>query len=126
MIGSYRFLFDECLSADLVAVAASFGYASAHVKHIGRLGASDRSLAITAVDDDLVLVTNNRVDFPRIYSRLDLHPSLIVLIPNATSLFQRVLFGRVAERLVTMPDIVNKLVQIDAGGVITIEDFPEP
>ena len=108
----------------MVAVAASFGCASAHVRDLGRLGASDRALAVTAVDDDLVLVTNNRTDFLRIYGRLDLHPGLVVLIPNVASLFQQVLFGKIVEKLTTMPDIINKLVEIDTDALIVVRDWP--
>lgn len=74
MIYQFRFLFDECLSPELPAIAYSFGYEATHVRDIGRLGDADPALAVFAVSRDWVMVTNNRVDFMKLYKQFEIHP----------------------------------------------------
>lgn len=122
----YRFLFDECLTKSLPDVAHSLGYEATHALFLDRAGASDRLLAAWAVERDYVMVTNNRADFVRIYERLELHPGLIVILPNVTADRQRRLFARVVAALPGLGDLVNKRLEIDVDGRIEIGDWPPP
>lgn len=54
-----RFLIDECLTVDLVAVAGQLGHEAHHVAHVGKAGWKDWNVARYASDGDFVLVTNN-------------------------------------------------------------------
>lgn len=47
---TYRFLFDECMALELMGAARERGYQATSVRDLGRLGQSDRSLALYAVD----------------------------------------------------------------------------
>ena len=58
-----RFLIDECLSVDLVAVARQAGHDAQHVAHVGKAGWKDWNVARYAAAGDFVLVTNNASDF---------------------------------------------------------------
>lgn len=78
----YRFLFDECLSPDLAQLAHSLGFEAFHVRDLHRLGSSDPSLALLAIERNYVFVTNNRIDFTQIYRKLELHPGLVIILPS--------------------------------------------
>lgn len=77
-----EFLVDECLSVRLVGVANEKEFVAYHVAHRGWSGLSDGEIAILALKHDLVLVTNNREDDLDLAARGDIHPGLIVIVPN--------------------------------------------
>jgi len=108
-----RFLIDECLSPVLVNEAHAAGSEAYHLAHIGRAGSSDSRIAAYAIARDLILVTNNASDFRRLYAAKDLHPGLVILIPNRGRETQIRLFGAVLSRLLTMPDLVNRGLEVD-------------
>lgn len=87
-----RFLIDECLHESLVGVAHSAGFEATHVNHLGMSGKPDWELADRIVTDEFTFVTNNRVDFVRLFGKLELHAGLIVIVPNVVPSVQRALF----------------------------------
>ena len=60
-----QFLVDECLTLELVPVAAELGYNAYHVTRRGWPSRSDAFLLGRILDEDLTLVTNNWKDFRR-------------------------------------------------------------
>lgn len=68
-----RFLVDECLHESLVGVAHGAGFEAAHVNHQGLSGKPDWELAERIVEDELTFVTNNRIDFIRLFGQMELH-----------------------------------------------------
>ena len=59
-----KFLIDECLSLDLVAVARGRGFVeSSHVVWMGKAGWKDWELKPFILEGDWTLVTRNSVDF---------------------------------------------------------------
>ena len=75
-----KFLVDECLRPVRGELARERGFAeSSHVTWLGLSSAKDWTLARRAVDDGFVLVTNNRLDFLKLYGREALHGGLVVL-----------------------------------------------
>ena len=59
-----KFLIDECLSLDLVAVVHGRGFVeSSHVVWMGKAGWKDWELKPFILEDDWTLVTRNSVDF---------------------------------------------------------------
>ena len=64
-----RFLIDECLHESLAGVAHDAGFEATHVNHLGLSGKPDWVLAARIVKDEFTLVTNNRVDFMRLFGR---------------------------------------------------------
>jgi predicted nuclease of predicted toxin-antitoxin system len=111
-----RFLIDECLSVALVAMAKERSCHADHVAYIGKSGWQDWNVASFALANDYLLVTNNRRDFLREYARADVHPGLIILIPNVDGADQRRLFGKAFEAVAALDDPVNRLIEVAADG----------
>ena len=118
-----RFLIDECLTVDLVAVASEGGHDAQHVAHIGKAGWKDWNVARHASESDLVLVTNNASDFRRLYARALLHAGLIIIVPNVDRAAQRRLF-RAALAVLEGPDeLINRVLEIGIEGEDLTLDF---
>lgn len=108
-----RLLIDECLSPALVREAQVAGSEAYHVAHVGRAGLADWAVVALALERDLILVTNNASDFRRLYATQELHPGLVILIPNAEREAQLRLFRAALGRLRVIGDLVNKAMEID-------------
>jgi predicted nuclease of predicted toxin-antitoxin system len=122
-----RFLIDECLSPALVGEAQDHGSEAYHLAHIGRAGLPDREIVTYAVARDLVLVTNNAGDFRRLYAARDLHPGLVILIPNVERDTQILLFRAALSRLDAMGDLINRALEIDlADDQVTVFEYELP
>jgi predicted nuclease of predicted toxin-antitoxin system len=72
-----RFLIDECLTVQLVAVATDHGYEAHHIAHLDMAGQKDWHVARHAQENDFVFVTNNAADFRALYATQELHPGLV-------------------------------------------------
>lgn len=98
-----RFLVDECLSPDLVAIARDRGFSqSMHVTWLGLTSKKDWAIVRRAVKDGYVLVTNNTVDFTSLVGREEAHAGLVCLnvAPGFMNLdVQKRLFEHALDRL---------------------------
>jgi predicted nuclease of predicted toxin-antitoxin system len=126
-----KFLIDECLSPELVAIARARGHGeSTHVTWLGMRSRKDWSIVRRAVADGYVLVTNNATDFRPLLGREEVHAGL-VCINMAASLMslevQRRLFALALDRIGDREPI-NELLEItlDERKVVHVEryDFP--
>jgi len=73
------------------------------------------------------LVTNNASDFRSLYATKDLHPGLVILVPNVVQEKQVLLFRGALTRLAALGDPINKLLQVDLVGdeiTLAVYDFP--
>lgn len=77
-----RFLVDECLHKGLVKVVHNAGYEAYHVVDLGKAGAKDYQLREIIVKEEFVFVTNNAKDFKRLFEKTELHPGLVIIVPN--------------------------------------------
>jgi predicted nuclease of predicted toxin-antitoxin system len=77
-----KFLIDECLSPQLVDIARERSFESYHVAHRGWSGLKDGQLLKHLVDEELILVTNNRDDFLALIGEVELHPGFVVILDN--------------------------------------------
>jgi predicted nuclease of predicted toxin-antitoxin system len=118
-----RFLIDECLSPSLVSIAHQVGYEAEHVAHIGKAGWVDWNVADYAVAGDLVLVTNNRSDFLRLYATRPIHAGLVILIPNVGRIVQRRLFGEALTELAKIGEPINRVLEVNMDGDDVTFDF---
>ena len=75
-----------------------------------------RAIRDHAIKDDFVLVTNNAGDFRSLYASEDLHPGLVILVPNVVQQKQVLLFRAALTRLADLGDPINKLLQVDIAG----------
>ena len=110
-----RFLIDECLHESLVGVARNAGFEATHVNYLSLSGKPDRELTARAVKDEFTFVTNNRMDFVRLFERIELHTGLIVLVPNVVPAQQRELF-EAAIRYLAGRDLVNTVIEVTLEG----------
>jgi hypothetical protein len=70
-----------------------------------------------------VFVTNNRLDWHKLVSRVELHAGLIIILPNCRSTQQKVLFRAALEHAIAIGGLTNKVLEIDAEGTIGVYDF---
>jgi len=126
-----KFLVDECLSPDLVAIARARGHGgSTHVTWLGLRSRKDWSIVQRAIDGGYVLVTNDRADFTSLFRREKLHAGLVCLnvACGLMSLdVQKRLFSLALERLGDSEPI-NELLEItlleDRSVRVDRYDFP--
>jgi predicted nuclease of predicted toxin-antitoxin system len=126
-----KFLVDECLSLELVAIARARGHSeSTHVTWLGMRSRKDWSIVRRAVADGYVLVTNNTTDFRALLQHEEVHAGLVCInmAPGLMSLdVQKRLFALALDRLCGREPI-NELLEItlDERKVVHIEryDFP--
>jgi predicted nuclease of predicted toxin-antitoxin system len=77
------------LTPGLALAAQARGFHAFHAPWVGLSGASDAKVAAHAITRNLILVTNNLLDFRRIYRRRALHPGLIFLTVADTDIMDR-------------------------------------
>lgn len=122
-----RFLIDECLSVDLVAVAGECGHEAQHVAHVGRAGWKDWNVVRYASEGDFILVTNNASAFRQLYAAQPLHAGLIILIPAVSRAVQRRLFKAALDELATIGEPLNRVLEVDLIGdelTLVLYDLP--
>jgi predicted nuclease of predicted toxin-antitoxin system len=107
-----KLLIDECLHTSLTGVAHDAGYACDHVNFLGLSGYKDWQLIERIRDGEYTFVTNNRVDFAALYGREDIHPGLIIILPNVVPRLQRELF-RAALTYIGDRELVNTVLEVD-------------
>lgn len=123
-----RFLIDECLHTSLVDVAQQRGHEGHHVNWIGLSGATDRGLMPHIVEGNFTFVTNNAVDFRRLYARQELHAGLVIIVPQVAPARQRALFASLLDTFEQVDALVNEVIEISLDGedvVITRYELPE-
>lgn len=121
-----RFLIDECLHESLVRVAHITGFEATRVNHLGLSGKPDWELGERIVKDEYTFVTNNRVDFIRLFGKMELHAGLIVLVPNVVPALQRALFEAAIQYLAGK-DLVNSVIEVSVkGGMVACVEYQLP
>ena len=124
-----KFLIDECLTTRLVRVANDHGHESHHVAHLNLAGLKDWDVTDYAITHDCVLVTNNAADFRRLYAERELHPGLVILIPNVPIELQQRLFTAALVQIAEDGEPVNQVLEVDFQDeevVISLYDLPTP
>lgn len=138
-----KVLVDECLSTELVQLAAARGHTgSSHVRWIGKGGMKDWNLLPVILDGDWTFVTRNAYDFrgpadapgrKGVYAKAGLHPGLICLngpVDGFDLETQLELFQIALEELARDPDLVNQVLEVtlEAGhdAEITVRRYALP
>ena len=111
-----KFLIDECLHTTLVAVAQDHGHECFHVNWIGLSGEADWDLMPRIVEENFTFVTNNARDFRRLYANEELHPGLVIIVPQVVPALQRELFEAVLADLEPNEDLLNEVIEITLDG----------
>ena len=121
-----RLLIDECLHTSLVKVATDRLYEAYHVVHLGMSGLKDHELMLRIRDEEFTLVTNNAIDFRRLFRQEQIHPGLVIFVPNVPPAIQRALFETVLD-YIDDRDLVNRAVEINlTGDTAEIKEYEIP
>jgi len=78
-------------------------------------GKPDWELADRIVKDEFTFVTNNRVDFMRLFGKMELHAGLIVIVPNVVPSVQRALFEAAIQYLAGK-ELINSVIEVSVEG----------
>jgi predicted nuclease of predicted toxin-antitoxin system len=79
---------------------------------LGKASTKDWVIRDYAIEGDFVLVTNNATDFQALYAATDLHPGLVIVVPNV-ALDKQVLLRAAQERISQSGDVTNKVLEVD-------------
>lgn len=121
-----KLLIDECPHTSLVKVAHDRQYEAYHVAHLGMSGLKDHQLMPTIREKDFTFVTNNTVDFKRLFRGEAIHAGLVIIIPNVVPAMQRALLAAVLD-YVGDRDLTNHAVEISLDGrTILIREYEIP
>lgn len=136
-----KFLIDECLSLDLVAVAHGRGFVeSSHVVWMGKAGWKDWELKPFILEGDWTLVTRNSVDFrghtdnpgtTGQFADVPLHAGLVCINgpSEMNAEVQCELFEAVLDEIGEAQQLVNEAIEVDLDsldGEFTIHRYPMP
>lgn len=110
-----KFLIDECLHTSLVAVAQARNYEAHHVVYLGMQGWKDPEVLSKAEGQDYTLVTNNAVDFRRLYARVPIHAGLVIIISNVVPALQRALMDAVLDHI-GQSELINTVIEVGIEG----------
>ena len=77
-----RIFIDECLSAALVAVAKNKGIIAVYGPYVGKAGWQDWNIVPFPLENNYIIVTNNRRHFLGEYVKLDVHNGLVIIVPQ--------------------------------------------
>src|SRR4051812_48840689 len=120
-----KFLVDECLSPALVLTANEHGFEAYHVAHRGWQGLKDGQLLKHLIDEELILVTNNRDDFVALVSDVELHPGLVVIVDNVRRDEQVRLFAAALDAISAITSLINKVAEVATDGLVGVYDLPQ-
>lgn len=119
-----RLFIDECLSAALVAVAKNKGVIAEYGPYIGKGGWQDWNIVPFALENNYIIVTNNRRHFLREYIKLAMHNGLIIIVPNVERADQIRLFEIALDATLALgDDIVNKIVEVLRDGNVHVSEW---
>lgn len=118
-----RLFIDECLSPALVVRLNEAGYHAVHPRNYGRAGELDHEVLQRCLAEDLVIVTENAIDFRKLIGATELHPGLIIL-PSVSRERSWLLLEAAIARLKQQGDpgsaIVNQVLDVARDGVMTL------
>lgn len=93
---------------------------------LGLAGFKDHELMPRIRDDEFTFVTNNAMDFRKLYNKEELHAGLIILIPNVPPDLQRQLFHAALDYLGNR-ELINAVLEVDSDGEnVVIDEYDLP
>ena len=124
-----RLFLVECLSPRVAnELMAEEDYYVVHPRNQGGLGEADHTVLARCVENNLIIVTENARDFRALAARADIHPGMIIL-PCLGRVQAKALIKAAITHLEALghpPDVmVNKVLEADADGSMSLYDLPE-
>ncbi len=124
--GLVKLLLDENLSPWAAEQLRTGGIDAVHIRERGVLSALDHQVARLAYDEDRVLVTSNVADFERLYRATELNAGLVLITTgNLLRAEQLRLLQQIVDLLGAEPDMINRVLEIDADGSYVFRDLPQ-
>jgi predicted nuclease of predicted toxin-antitoxin system len=117
-------LIDECLSAELPAIAHELGFEAYHVARFGLAGAPDHAIFAKVAERGFTFVTNNRDDFVELAGRVDLHGGLIVLMSQGRRESQKAMLRAALLHVREIGGLINRVLEVQQDGQITVFELP--
>ncbi|HEU0054641.1 MAG TPA: DUF5615 family PIN-like protein, partial [Longimicrobium sp.] len=88
----------------------------------------DPALFRIVLEENFVLVTNNRDDFRALVGRVELHPGLVVIVENVRRAREMEFFAAALARILADEaegrDMVNSVVEVTGDGSVVRYDLP--
>ena len=73
------------------------------------------------------MLTNNAIDFRRLYSRAGIHPALVLILPMVTPERQRKLFRAILHHSESRTDLINRIIEVGlCGDTILFREYELP
>jgi len=127
-----KLLMDEDLSPKVAErLRVEDGLDAVHVRDRGLLSEPDRVVLERAFDEDRILVTANVGDFQRLARARELHPGIVLFLDGALSReeqleLMRSVVATLEQELEEGRDMINRVLEIEAGGDLCFYDLPLP
>lgn len=112
-----RFLIDECLHTSLIRVANEAGHEAHHLVYRAWAGLEDYELRAIILREEFVFVTNNGRDFLELLAETELHPGLMIIVPNQQPPVQREMFQAALRTVAPLTSTVNKVIEVRCSGL---------
>jgi hypothetical protein len=77
------------------------------------------------VREEFVFVTNNAKDFKRLFEKTELHPGLVIIVPNVRPSVQDELLRSALEEIAKLPFLVNRVIEVWSNDDVRIYEMPE-
>lgn len=122
-----QLLIDENLSPRIARWACEHGTPAEAAVHVGLAGAKDETVFAHALARDQVVVTVNVGDFMRLAGAMEVHPGVIVLREaglNAEQQWNRIQAALQAIEQAYDADLVNRVLEVQADGVVVLHEIP--
>ena len=75
--------------------------------------------------EGFIFVTNNAKDFRKLYSLENIHAGLVIIVPGGSPTPEQLrFFTNALEVLETMPDLVNRVLEVYSDGSVSIQEWP--
>ncbi len=119
-----RFLIDECLHTSLIKVANDAGFEAHHVVYRAWAGLEDHGLRAIILREEFIFVTNNGRNFLQLLAATELHPGLMIIVPNEKPPLQREMFRSALMTVNRLPSMVNKVIEVYSDRDVRVSDLP--
>jgi predicted nuclease of predicted toxin-antitoxin system len=97
-----------------------------HVVHLGLQGKQDYKLMRLIRAQEFVFVTNNALDFERLYAKEEIHLGLIIILRSVPPYLQRTLFQEALD-FIGKNEPVNSRIVVDWDGFeVTMTRYDRP
>jgi hypothetical protein len=85
----------------------------------------DYELRPIILREEFLFVTNNGRDFLELLAETELHPDLVIIVPNEKPAIQREMFRAALTKVETLPNTANKIIEVHSREEVRIYDLPK-